>query len=82
VSARSQCTDKGRALSAEAKRAVVERILRAWLTQPHHRLGQLIENAMHDRGAAGALFYVEDETLATVAELYASEGAARGAVPR
>ena len=38
---------------------------------------QLIENSMHDRGAAGALRFVEDETLATVVELHASGEHAR-----
>ncbi len=57
---------KGRATTPEAKRAVIERLLAAWMKQPEWRLGQLIENSLGPRGPA--TFYVEDEDLARYCE--------------
>ena len=62
----------GRAVTPDEKRVIVERILRAWQAQPHLRLGQLLTNAVQARGGEGTLFYVEDDVLATIAELFAS----------
>ena len=62
---------KGRAETYEQKRAVMERILAAWASTEGMRLGQLLENA-----AGGfAIFYVEDESLATRTEAYAKKDA-------
>lgn len=63
------------------KRAIVERLLRAWEARPEMRLGELVQNAMYARTADGltdgaTLYFTDDETLATVVELFAS---ARGA---
>jgi hypothetical protein len=57
----------GRAVTPEAKRAIIERLLAAWLASPHLRLGQLLEGRMHRQGV-GDMFYVEDDVLARVAE--------------
>lgn len=65
----------GRAVTAEEKRAIVERILRAWQANPHLRLGQLIANAMAVRGVDARsrdLFYVEDEAFAFIVALFGS----------
>lgn len=57
----------GRALTPEQKRAVVERIFRAWLAAPSLRLGQLLANAWAP-SLSGDLFYAEDGPLADAAE--------------
>ncbi len=61
----------GRAVTPQQKLAVVERILSAWLTRPHLRLGQLIEFARFTRGDMKDLFYVEDERLVAIVEAVA-----------
>lgn len=62
-------TPKGRADTPEAKRAIIERILRVWCESASPlRLGQLLENAM-SRVDSG-LFYVEDESLAIAVERF------------
>ena len=58
----------GRALTPEAKRAVVERILRAWLAKPDLRLGQMIEAARDRYAPLTDLFHLEDEALAEAVE--------------
>lgn len=58
----------GRALTPEAKRAVVERILRAWLAKPDLRLGQLLVSSCERVTPPLPLFSVEDEALAGVVE--------------
>jgi hypothetical protein len=58
---------------ADDKRLIIERILRAWQRTPNMRLGQLISSAMYARGnQVGGLGYVDDDTMATILELYAS----------
>jgi hypothetical protein len=66
----------GRAETPEQKRAIVERLLAAWLAKPTLRLGQMIDNAGFR--AATALFYVEDEALRRVT---ASRGCGRRVTP-
>lgn len=60
---------QGRALTPEAKRVIMERILVAWEQRPEFRLGQLIVNAI-DRNPAHplSLFFLEDEELAELLE--------------
>lgn len=59
--------NRGRALSDEEKREVVEAIYEAWTSSPnmrHQRLGQLIDNAMANSNyGSSSLFYVEDRAL-------------------
>jgi hypothetical protein len=55
----------GRAPSADEKRAVIERLLAAWLAVPELRLGQLLANAVGHR-----VFYIEDEGLACEVEAF------------
>ena len=57
---------KGRADTPEKKRAIIDRLYRAWLSRPHERLGQLIENQIESSPIE--LFYIEDETLAAAVE--------------
>jgi len=62
----------GRAISAEQKRAVIERILAVWEKNPQLRLGQLLVNTMNgidDEHTTRRIFYVEDEELAQRLEL-------------
>jgi hypothetical protein len=54
----------GRAITPEAKRAAVERLLAAWLRCPDLRLGQMIDNTNVD------LFYVEDDDLLANIEMF------------
>lgn len=55
---------KGRAITPEQKREVIERIYNAWLKAPQQRLGQLISNATYNKNTIKDIFYVEDEDLA------------------
>ena len=70
----------GRAYTPEAKRAVVERFLAAWLRTPDLRFGQLLSNAGPTRpiGREGwvcvDLFNVEDEPLIAMVERFAEPG--------
>lgn len=59
---------KDRATTPESKRAVVERILRAWLAAPDLRFGQLLVAACEHRAEPVDPFHVEDEPLANLAE--------------
>ena len=61
----------GRALTPEAKRAVVERILRAWLAKPDLRLGQLLYHALIQFDPRCEVRAAEDETLTAAVELFA-----------
>lgn len=61
---------KDRAVTKEQKRAVVERILRAWEQMPEQRLGQLIVNSV----GGGDPFYAEDNVLVQFVEYYARTG--------
>jgi len=61
---------KGRALTDQQKRAVVERLLAAWRVVPKLRLGQLLINS---EGLGRDLFYIEDETLAELVEAFVEE---------
>jgi hypothetical protein len=66
-----------RALTADQKRAVLERLLAAWLRAPELRLGQLIDNAVRAKtGCLPDLFDVEDEQLAELVEAFVA-GAGR-----
>lgn len=62
----ASCDQRGRATTPAAKRAIVERVYRAWCANPEQRLGQLLSNAcVH---TCGDVFYVEDASLATQVE--------------
>lgn len=67
----------GRAITPEAKRAIVERLLAAWQGSPL-RFGQLL-TAAADR-AERDTFYIEDEALADAVEALA-KGEPRKATP-
>ena len=60
----------GRAVTPEAKRAIVDRILAAWLRMPDLRFGQLVtaaaDRAEHDP------FYIRDEALCEAVEALAN----------
>jgi hypothetical protein len=58
--------------AADDKRALVERLLRAWKATSHEKLTTFL---VHATGGVD-LFYVDDETLVLSAELYASKGRA------
>lgn len=58
---------KGRALTPEKKRAVIEQLYATWLALPQLRLGQLIDNAVHLYGQTD-LFNTEDEELVELAK--------------
>lgn len=58
---------KGRALTPEQKRAIVERLLAAWLKMPEQRLGQLILNPFN---YAPFVSQIEDEYLAEHVERF------------
>lgn len=62
----------GRALTPEAKRAAVERLLSAWERVPLLRLGQFVELARARAGRADT-FDIEDEALVKACEQYAEE---------
>lgn len=59
----------GRAVTPEAKRAIVERLLAAWLRMPELRFGQML-TAAADR-AERDTFYIEDEALCEAVEALA-----------
>jgi hypothetical protein len=55
---------KGRALTPEQKRIILESILNSWLKYPEMRLGQLIVNAIRSSEIIPIpLFYIEDNVL-------------------
>lgn len=54
-------TPPGRAVTDEQKRAVMERLLAAWIMVPHMRLGQFV-CAFAARANADP-FYIEDDAL-------------------
>lgn len=60
---------KGRAVTPEDKRIIVERLLAAWSASPDERLGQFIVNATAARSKC-PLFYEEDDGLCVAAEKY------------
>ncbi len=60
----------GRAVTPEAKRAVIERILAAWEKVPARRLGQLLMRAGEMEDPLMPLRFVEDERLAGNVEKY------------
>lgn len=60
--------DQARTTTPEAKRAVVERIFRAWLAAPHLRFGQLLVAACEYRVDPVELLHVEDEVLVAMVE--------------
>lgn len=60
--------DQVRVMTPEAKRAVVERIFRAWLAAPHLRFGQLLIAACEHRVQSVDPFHVEDEVLVAMVE--------------
>ena len=58
-------TPQGRADTSAKKKAILERIEKAWNEMPEQRLGQLIENAcVHN------IYYLEDERLADIIESF------------
>lgn len=64
---------KGRAETPEQKRAIIERLYAAWLSQPQQRLGQLVLNSIRFEveSPETALFYVEDDGLIERVEKFA-----------
>jgi hypothetical protein len=54
----------GRAVTPEAKGAIVERLLDLWKEHPSLRLGQLIANCF-----PGDIYYIEDENLIGIMEV-------------
>lgn len=61
-----------RALTPEAKRAIVERLLAAWLRCPDLRLGQMIAAGVYEPTEGEAdLFSIEDATLIDSVERFA-----------
>lgn len=64
---------KGRAHTPEEKRAIVERLLKAWEKVPHLRLGQFLENSATVAGSFDRSFYTEDEDLVGALERFAEE---------
>lgn len=62
-------TTPGRAVTDEQKRAVMERLLAAWMRMPMLRLGQLLEAATDQEETA--VFFVEDDALARCVEIMA-----------
>jgi hypothetical protein len=63
---------KGRAATPKVRRAVMDRILAAWVCQPSQRLGQFLDNAA-SRAGRQSVFYIEDDALADAAEAFARE---------
>lgn len=62
---------RGRAVTYDAKRAVLSRLLRAWDAAPALRLGQLLLAACERVKPPAPLFAVEDERLADMVEAMA-----------
>jgi hypothetical protein len=60
----------GRAVTPEQQRAVVDRLLAAWLRMPDLRFGQLV-SAAADRAEHDA-FYIRDEALCEAVEALAN----------
>lgn len=58
---------KGRALTIGEKRALLDRLLQAWLCSPHERLGQLLVNSL-PTAAGNDAYYIEDYELIQAAE--------------
>lgn len=57
---------RGRALTPEQKRELIERLYAAWCRQPEQRLGQFVSNSL---GIAGfGFFYAEDSELVEACE--------------
>lgn len=55
----------GRATTTAKKRAVIDKLMRAWMLVPELRIGQLIDNVMvAERRSGPDQYYVEDERLA------------------
>ena len=61
---RTRLAEKGRAVTPQAKRDVVERLLSMWLGYSEQRLGQLLVNVSGSRD----LYYIEDTKLAELVE--------------
>lgn len=59
---------RGRAVTYEAKRAIMARLLRAWDAAPALRLGQLLVTACERHDPPLPLFAAEDERLANMVE--------------
>ncbi len=71
-SAEDNLRARGRAISPEEKREVVQRLLRVWEKFPDLRLGQLLSNSA--KGATFdrvGVFYVEDRILCDSVEEFA-----------
>ena len=63
----------GRAVTDEQKRAIIGRVLAAWLRAPEFRRGQLITSAVLDPWEETDIFYIGDETLTAALEDFVSE---------
>lgn len=59
-------------MTPDAKRVLLDRLLRAWEQNPGLRFGELLSNALRDTGHEGVvgtlLPHVEDEHLARIVE--------------
>jgi hypothetical protein len=58
-------TPKGRAITVEDKKFVVQRLLQAWEQTPGLRFGQLLMNACKEYGVKD-IYYIEDEILVEI----------------
>jgi hypothetical protein len=61
----------GRAVTPFRKRMVMERLYELWLSAPDQRLGQFLENAVHDSYMSA--FDVEDDQLVAAAERFVGQ---------
>jgi hypothetical protein len=64
---------KSRAITPEQKRAVVERLLAAWLKVPSQRLGQMLSNVELLYLSSTSSSTIEDEPYLEVIEWFAEE---------
>ena len=61
-----------------SKREILERLLQVWEANPHLRLGQLLHNAFNKVN----LFYLYDDELVKLLELYLPRKRTRRVRPR
>ena len=65
----------GRAATPEEKKAILDRLLTAWLRSPELRLGQLLDNSLDFAPTPHAdLFGIEDEPLLAMVEKHIEPG--------
>lgn len=68
---------KGRAITEDEKRGVINRIYRAWCLVPEQRLGQLLSNSRDQRD----IFYTEDLDLVASVEALVTKCTGRVFLP-